>query len=197
MILLAQGAISELELRLALAAQNESHERIGAQLARCGLVNTDQITAALATQWQCPAVNEPARMTVDASSIPLSLMRGCRMAPLGANGKSVIRIMFDGPIDHGALYAIDRMLGCRTLPCIGSATLLEEMLCRAADQRNEVEVHFGCAQPNEIARTAASYAEELSGGEIRYVSFGGRFWMRIPRHAGTVNLVFSGNARVQ
>jgi hypothetical protein len=194
MIMLARGVIGERELRYALASQQVTQERLGVWLVKRGLASDQQVTAALAAQWQCPAVNDVSHPTTTYAAIPMSLLRACRMAPITGDIRSTLHLMFDGVVDHSALYAVQRMLDCPTAPCIGSAGMLEELLSLIATRSREWEVNFGENSPENVARIAVNYADELSSGELRYVSFNGRFWMRIPRESDPVHLVFSGKA---
>jgi hypothetical protein len=199
MILLARGAIAECDLRRGLAEQKLTGERIGECLQRLGLVTATQVTSALATQWQCPAIFRAGELPAEAAAVPLSVLRACRIVPAMAmpSGR-LVHAAVDGPMDHGALYAIGRMLDCRVEPCMTTPEILDEMLGLTVDQARQVEVNFGAMAFDTMARVARNYAEELSGGEIRYVSCGSFFWMRIPRQRGLVHLVFSRqNERAQ
>jgi hypothetical protein len=193
MVLLSRGLVTEEQLRNALREQQLTKERIGEFLERLGVVSRAQVTSALAAQWQCPAVFHLTELPPEAAAVPLNILRECRMVPiLSARNTRMLHVAFDGPVDHSAAYAIGRMLDCRAEPCIATSESLDEMLRQAAEQARATEVNFDQAPAAMIARTARNYAEELSAGEMRYVSCGGFFWMCMQRPRGPVHLVFCG-----
>jgi hypothetical protein len=192
MILLSRGAIGEHELRAGLRAQRHGEERIGECLQRLGLITRRETTAALAAQWGCPALYQSVQLPLEASSVPLTLVREYRAVPVSYSPAGrLMRIAFDGALDNALTYAISHVLDCRTETCITEPAALEEMMTVLAERPRDVEVDFGYMPSAEtIARTARSYAEELESGHIRYVSCAEFFWMHISRPKGGVHLVF-------
>jgi hypothetical protein len=192
MILLSRGVIGERELRAGLRAQRRGEERIGECLQRLGLVTRRETTAALAAQWRCPALYQSVQLPPEASAVPLTLVREYRAVPVSYSAAGrLMRIAFDGALDHALTYAISHVLDCRTETCITEPASLEEMMAVLAERPRDVEVDFGYMPSAEtIARTARSYAEELESAHIRYVSCDEFFWMHISRAKGGVHLVF-------
>lgn len=192
MILLSRGAIGEHDLRAGLSAQRHGEERIGECLQRLGLITRRETTAALAAQWGCPALYQSVQLPPEASGVPLTLVREYRAVPVSYSAAGrLMRIAFDGAVDHAFTYAISHVLDCRTETCITEPAALEEMMALLAERPRDVEVDFGHMPSAEtIAHTALSYAEELESGHIRYVSCTEFFWMHISRQHGGVHLVF-------
>jgi hypothetical protein len=193
MILLARKVIEEDTLRTALAAQRSGNERLGEHLRLNGNISAHDLADALAVQWQCPAVHRCVTLPAESAATPISILRQCRMVPFAYVGAGrVLRMAFDGPVDHAAMYAVGRMLDCVVQPGVAEPTVLDELLVAAANQVREVEIDFG-REPSAatIAHTAASYADQVSGHEIRYVWTPRFFWMRILRATGGVHLTFA------
>jgi CheY-like chemotaxis protein len=156
--------------------------KIGEWIQRLGFASEQEVTKALALQWGCPvaASFDPAGH-YSPGEIPLPILEAFQMLPLNyVLSTNTLYLAFGERVDHAALYAIEKILNCRTLPCVAGresiATQLEAMrqICRPAD------VEFGpMADLNEMGRIAASYVTRLNPAEVRLSRIGSFIWLRL------------------
>ena len=94
--------------------------KIGDWIEKLGFATEQEVTTALALQWGCPVASsfDPAAIQFQ-SSIPLPILESFCMLPFNyAASTNTLYIAFGERVDHGALYAIERILDCRTQPCV-------------------------------------------------------------------------------
>jgi hypothetical protein len=191
LMLLARGAISELELRDALDLQQATGERIGACLMQFGGVSTGDIASVVATQWGCPVF--PAESVQPACSmlLPFSLVERYRMLPvhLVALGRRLF-VGFCEKVNHTALIAIEQMLGCETEACVIPEPKFHQMLdYRKLDTSGEVAV----TRPDtasEAARMIRSYVQQTAADAVRVYAVEGNIWARLLFRRSHLDLVF-------
>jgi hypothetical protein len=115
LLLLAQGWITEDQLRQALHAQRVAGKgRIGAWLVQlCGL-SEERVTQALAMQWGRPVLSVvDHRPESVATLVPRLLLDVYGMLPLRAVAGRVVYIGFEDRVDMAATLAVERMSGMR------------------------------------------------------------------------------------
>lgn len=190
LLLLSRQQLTVEQLRQALEAQRvASRGRIGEWLQTLGFVNEEQVTAALARQWSCPilradSLNSELRR---APRVPVALLKSFVMIPVGfVEATSTLHLAFGEGIDYNVLYAIERMVGCRTQPCMAAPSLLRKSLQGLTEHRAEGEVVFDrLADIAEFARIVRSYSARVSASEIRLASCGPKLWVRLLRRSGS------------
>ena len=186
LILLSRQQLLPEQLRAALDAQRlAGGGKIGQWLLRMQFVTEPQLTSALARQWSCPVLRtDPAFFASRRlPRIPALLLESFRMIPVDfVEATSTLHMAFGESVDYGVLYAIGRMLDCRTAPCLVGATLLRQGLRALIERRGRAEVVFDqVADAAEFARILRSYAMRLCASEIRMASCGAYAWLRLER----------------
>jgi hypothetical protein len=195
LLLLSRQQLSAEQLRTALAAQrNAGSGRIGEWLQQLGFATELDVTAALARQWGCPLLRgEAANLFADhCPAIPLPLLDSFQMIPVErVESSRSLLVAFSGTVDHTALYAIERMLGYHTEPCLATASTMREGLLALAGIRISEDVVFERVEDCECARIIASYGAKLDAREIRLVRCGKHLWARFERvESHPLNIVF-------
>jgi hypothetical protein len=111
LVMLAQGWITQPQLRHALEAQRANGRgRIGDWLvAECGL-ETEQITRGLSMQWSCPVLSlngfEPEAMSL---AVPRIFVEEFGLLPLRMAGQRILYLAFEDRLDASAALALERM----------------------------------------------------------------------------------------
>ncbi len=197
LLLLSRQQLSAEQLRCALEAQrNAGRGKIGEWLQHLGFATELDVTAALARQWRCPLLREAANLFADhCPAIPLPLLESFQMIPveLVESNRSLL-VAFSRAVDHTALYAIERMLGYHTEPCLVTASAMRQGLLALAGIRVSDDVVFERVEDSECARIIASYAAKLAACEIRLARCGKHLWARFERDkAYPLNIVFTAH----
>jgi hypothetical protein len=122
------------------------------------------------------------------------------MLPLNhAVATNTLYLAFGERVDHAALYAIEKILTCRTQPCVAGRKSIARQLEFMRQLPRTTDVEFGPMHDlAEMARIAASYTARLSPDELRLSRIGRFIWLRLnvraelrPRtRSVTTNLVF-------
>jgi hypothetical protein len=187
LLLLSRQQLTIEQLRKALESQRAAGRgKIGEWLQALGFVNEQQVTAALARQWSCPvlrtnSLSSPGRIP----KIPAKLLESFLMMPVDyVHATSTLHVAFAHGIDYSVLYAIEQMAGCRTEPCMASASLVRERLRTMSENRTETEVVFDrVADDAEFSRIIRSYSIRVAATEIRLAACSPHLWVRLLRSA--------------
>ncbi len=183
LVLLSQGAISASQLRAALEAQRRAGRlRLGEWLVRMGAISEAQVTSALAVQQGCPvfAVREMQSLPA-AMHWPAPLTERYRAVPVFYNPvHSDLYVGFLEGVHHGFLYSLERMLECRTQPCImAPATFRENAERQRAPQKNETIVIQQRQSAIEMTRTIANYAAQVHAEGCGITWCDDHLWIRL------------------
>jgi hypothetical protein len=190
LLLLSRQQLTVDRLREALEAQRSAGRgKIGEWLQTLGFASEQQVTAALARQWSCPllrATSLPAGFS-RAPRIPVTLLQAFVMLPVDyVDSTATLHIAFGEGIDYSVLYAIERMVGCRTEPCMAVPSLLRGNLQALSAHRGESEIVFDrLADSNEFASIIRSYCARVDASEIRLAACGAHLWVRLLRPSRT------------
>ncbi len=186
LLLLSRQQLTPEQLRTALAKQREAgHGRLGEWLQRLEFADEGQITAALARQWSCPVLRSSSQVRVGKiPHIPIPLLKAFQMLPVDfVPATATLHIAFVQGIDYSMLYAIEKMLSCRTQACLmypsGQRRSFEEIASRPF--ANDV-VFDGITGPAESARIIRSYAVRTGATELRMVRCRDYLWARMQVH---------------
>jgi hypothetical protein len=203
LLMVARGWLTHEQVATALRAQSEAGTgQIGDWFERLGFATEQQVTSALGLQWGCPVT-----LAADAASvlpfapIPLGILEAFQMMPLQyAAATNTLYIAFGQRVDHGALYAIENILDCRTQPCVAGrkavANELSQMRQRWQPEGRELE--FGLMRDfGEIKRVAVSYMLRLGTDEIRLTRVGEFIWLRLRVRKQFTDLLFRTEVKVQ
>ena len=195
LLLLSRQQLTAEQLQAALGAQRTAGRgRIGEWLLAFGVVNEQQVTAALARQWSCPvlrtnslvanfAAGNPAPSGRGIPQIPLTLLESFVMIPVNyVESTATLHIAFGEGIDHSVLYAIEQIVGCRTDSCMAVPSFVRQQLGTRSGHRGESEMIFDrVADGAELLRIIHSYCTRLAATEIRLAACGPHLWVRLLR----------------
>src|ERR1700693_1991474 len=121
LLMVARGKLTFTEVRAALEAQRRAHYgKIGEWIEKLGFATEQEVTTALALQWGCPVATSFDPSTIHSlGNIPLPILEAFQMLPLNhVAATNTLYLAFGERVDHGALYAIEKILACRTHPCV-------------------------------------------------------------------------------
>ena len=202
LLMVARGKLTHTEVRAALEAQRRArYGKIGEWIEKLGFASEQEVTNALALQWGCPVATSFDPSTVQSlANIPLPILEAFQMLPLNyAVATNTLYLSFGERVDHAALYAIEKILTCRTQPCVAGRKSIARQLEFMRQLPRTTDVEFGPMHDlAEMARIAASYTARLSPDELRLSRIGRFIWLRLnvraelrPRtRSVTTNLVF-------
>jgi len=194
LLMVARGKLTYLEVLAALEAQRRAHYgKIGEWIEKLGFATEQDVTSALALQWGCPVASSTDAANVDTSNrIPLALLDAFHMFPLNyAASTNTLYLAFGERVDHAALYAIEKILDCRTQPCVAPRKTIARHLEHLRQQPRPCDVEFGSMNDfAEMSRISSSYIARLNPDEVRLSRVGRFIWLRLNVRATATNLLF-------
>ena len=195
LLLINRGALTQEQLRSALHQQRElGRGRIGAWLLRLGMVNEEQLTQALGQQWACPVF--PLELQTAKASwgelLPVPLLESAFAVPVHASPDGrLVHLAFADRVDHTLLYAVEQMLGCRTVACVAPATAIAHLLEQLRRTSAHEETSFDTLRdPRDVTSTIRNYAEELQATRISLARAAAYLWVRFHRDRSIRDLLF-------
>ena len=194
LLMVSRGQLRPEQLRRALEQQRlAGRGKLGHWLQELGFSSEQQVTANLALQWACPVFPlRPGIVPACAWMLPLPLLESFRMLPVHfAPAAHSLYIGFTEKIDYVMLSHIERMLDCKTQPCIVSPQLLEKVLEQLREKPRSREIQFEVAmEPEEMARITRGYVAKLGAEEVRSTAYGHYVWLRLLHQKNATNLLF-------
>jgi len=193
LLMVARGKLTHLEVRAALEAQRRARSgKIGEWFEKLGFATEQDVTAALALQWGCPVVSSFDPSTVDSpGNIPLPVLEAFQMLPFNyAALNNTLYLAFGERVDHAALYAIEKVLDCRTQPCVAGRKSIARQLEFMRQLSHPGDVEFRTRDLNEMARITSSYLTRLNPEEVRLSRIGRFIWLRLKARSAATNLLF-------
>jgi hypothetical protein len=183
LLLLSRQQLTEQQLRTALEAQRVAGRgRIGEWLQTLGFASEHDVTAALARQWSCPLLRANSFQAEPRCrlQIPAALLERFFLIPLHfAEATSTLHLAFGETPDYAILYAIERMLGCRTECCLAEPSFVRRSLAALSNRRGECEVSLTCEADSEFSRIVCGYCARLAASEVRLAACGPFVWVRL------------------
>jgi CheY-like chemotaxis protein len=155
--------------------------KIGEWIEKLGFATEQEVTTALALQWGCPVASSFDPTTVPSpGSIPLPILEAFQMLPLNyVASTNTLHLAFGERVDHAALYAIEKILDCRTQPCVAERKSIARQLDAMRQIPRPSDVEFGPMNDlAEMARIAASYTTRLTPEQVRLTRIGRFIWLR-------------------
>ncbi len=202
LLMVARGKLTHIEVRAALEAQRRArYGKIGEWIEKLGFATEHEVTAALALQWGCPVASffDPSVIHFP-GSIPLPILEAFQMLPFNyAAATKTLYLAFGERVDHAALYAIEKILDCRTQPCVAGRKTIARQLESMRQIPRPSDVEFGPMKDlAEMAKIASSYTARLSPEAVRLSRIGRFIWLRLDVRTDirskirsiTTNLVF-------
>jgi len=195
LLLVNRGIISHAQLQEVLRLQRESRcGRLGNWLLQLGYVSDIQLVAALGQQWGCPVfplTSQPVSSVLP-SLAPFALFENARAVPVhvSADGR-FLHVAFCERIDHTLLYALEQMLGVRTVGCVATEASVLSALEALSPLAPREEVSFDTLRdPREITSTISSYAAELRAHKLILVRAASFLWTRFFSPFSSRDLLF-------
>ncbi len=183
LLMVARGKLTYLEVRAALEAQRRArYGKIGEWIEKLGFASEQEVTTALALQWGCPVASSFDPSTIHSpGSIPLPILEAFQMLPLNyVASTNTLYLAFGERVDHAALYAIERILDCRTQPCVAGRKSIARQLDAMRQLPRPSDVEFGPMNNlSEMARIASSYTARLTPEKVRLSRIGRFIWLRL------------------
>ncbi len=194
LLMVARGWLTYEQVVKSLAAQQSAHSgKIGEWFERLGFATEQQVTSALGLQWGCPVASslDSAALT-PVGRIPLGILEAFQMLPLHfVPATNTIYIAFGERVDHAALYAIEKILDCRTQPCVAGRKSIAVRLGRMRQEPRPSEIEFAPMHDcTEIGRVSASYMLRLGADDVRLARVGQFIWLRLRVRASHTDLLF-------
>jgi Type II secretion system (T2SS), protein E, N-terminal domain len=188
LLMVARGKLTYLEVRAALEAQRRArYGKIGEWIEKLGFATEQEVTTALALQWGCPVATSFDPSTIHTpGEIPLSILEAFQMMPVNyAASTNTLYIAFGERVDHAALYAIEKILACRTQPCVAERKSVARQLESMRQLPRPSDVEFGpMTDLAEMARIASSYTARLTPEQVRLSRIGRFIWLRLDVGSG-------------
>jgi Type II secretion system (T2SS), protein E, N-terminal domain len=185
LLMVARGKLTHVEVRAALEAQRRArHGKIGEWIEKLGFATEQEVTSALALQWGCPVASSFDPSTIHSvGNVPLPILEAFQMLPFNhAASTNTLYIAFGERVDHAALYAIEKILECRTQPCVAGRKSVARQLDAMRQLPRPTDVEFGPMDDlAEMGRIAASYTARLSPEQVRLARVGKFIWLRLER----------------
>ncbi|MGO8985751.1 MAG: hypothetical protein ACLPHI_08515 [Terriglobales bacterium] len=183
LLMVARGKLTYQEVRAALEAQRRArYGKIGEWIEKLGFATEQDVTTALALQWGCPVASSFDPSTIQsAGSIPLPILEAFQMLPLNyAASVNTLYLAFGERVDHAALFAVEKILDCRTQPCVAGRKSIARQLEFLRQLPRPSDVEFGpMSDLAEMARIAASYTARLTPQAVRLSRLGRFIWLRL------------------
>ncbi|HEX7423916.1 MAG TPA: hypothetical protein VF311_08525 [Terriglobales bacterium] len=183
LLMVARGKLTYLEVRAALEAQRRArYGKIGEWIEKLGFATEQEVTTALALQWGCPVASSFDPSTIHSpGSIPLPILEAFQMLPLNyVAATNTLYLAFGERVDHAALYAIEKILACRTQPCVAGRKSIARQLDSMRQLPRPSDVEFGPMNDlAEMASIASSYTARLSPEQVRLSRVGRFIWLRL------------------
>ena len=193
LLMVARGKLTHVEVRAALEAQRRArYGTIGDWIEKLGFASEQDVTTALALQWGCPVASSFEFPIVDSPGrIPLRILEAFQMVPFNyAAATNTLYLAFGARVDHAALYAIERILDCRTQPCVAPARRVALQLEVLQQLGRWSDVEFVTRDLGEMGRITSSYIARLSPDDVRLSRVGSFIWLKLKTRSGATNLLF-------
>jgi hypothetical protein len=183
LLLVNRGAISAEQLREGLRRQRDAGSgRLGDWFRQMGTIDEQQLTAALGQQWGCPVfpLEQQTPNPAWSNLLPLPLLESARTVPVHASlDGRVLHLCFGDHLDHPLLYAVELMLGCRTVACVASEAKIDSLLKQLRRHAQRTETCFDTVRdPREMAWVICNYATQLRAARVAVVRTNAHLWVR-------------------
>lgn len=199
LLMVARGKLTYNQVLAGLEAQRRArYGRIGDWFEKLGFATEQEVTIALGLQWGCPVASSLDMGVIDPPrQLPLALLEAFHMLPLNyATTINTLYLAVGERVHHAALYAVEKMLDCRTQPCVAWRKNLAPRLERLRQQPPSNEVVFGQIRDTmEMGRISASYLAKTGAKEARLCRIGRFIWLRLKSRSGYTHVLF--NLRIE
>jgi hypothetical protein len=191
LLMVARGWLTHEQVVTALTAQQSAHSgKIGDWFEKLGFATEQQVTSALGLQWGCPVASSlDSVASTPFGRIPFGILEAFQMLPLHfVPATNTLYIAFGERVDHAALYTIEKVLDCRTQPCVGGRKSVAAELDQMRQQPRPNEVEFG--PMHDCTEISASYMLRLGADDARLGRVGQFIWLRLRAQSAHTDLLF-------
>jgi hypothetical protein len=195
LLLVNRGTISHEQLREALRRQRAAgHGRLGEWLRRMDVIVDQQLTTALGQQWGCPVfpLERQPFHSANGNLVPLALFESACAVPAHVSPDArTVHLAFGDRLDFTTLYAVERMLDCRTIACVATESSVRKLLYELRRANPILDPAFDTVHdPAEMARIVCSYAVELRATRVTAARAADYIWVRFHRKDAARDLLF-------
>ncbi len=195
LLMLSRGLVDDEQLKKALRAQKDSGGgRVGEWLRHIGAVSEEQVTQILGLQYSAAVfpLERSKRYLECAHMVPFHLLEATGMIPVHHLPASRhLYVAFGDRISHSALFALEKMLMCRTEPCLGVKSLIQRAIEELRKLPHDTEIlAAGITDPQEMAGTILDHAENQAAADVRISGFDGYIWARVFFPPAHTDLIF-------
>jgi hypothetical protein len=163
-------------------APSRLYGKIGEWIEKLGFATEQDVTTALALQWGCPVASSLDLAALQPfGNIPLPILETFQMLPFNyVASTNTLYLAFGERVDHAALYAVEKILDCRTQPCVAGRQSIARQLDAMGQMPRLHDVEFGPMNDlAEMARIASSYTARLTPEQVRLSRIGRFIWLRL------------------
>jgi len=181
LVLLSRGILTHDQVKIALDQQKETGKNFGDMVQELGFATQQNVTAAVAAQWNCPVFSVKDHPLPTEIRIPTILLQQYGMLPV--HFSEIGRKLMVGCVSrvhHHMLYTIEQMASCNVAPCFITANEYRQRLELLALSAGENELVFDRDNPvGEIARLVRNYVNQLGAEEARLGICRDYLWVRM------------------
>lgn len=181
LVMLAQGWISQAQLRKALDAQRESGAgRIGDWLiAECG-VEAERVTRGLSVQWNCPVLTtEGFSPEAMALVMPRLFVEEFRLLPLRVAGSRILYLGYEDRLDASVGLALEQMTELQVESGLVSGAQFTDAKGRLLDIEGVTARVETASDRDALAARVTAVLEQKQPVASRLVRVHGYFWLRM------------------
>ena len=156
--------------------------KIGEWIEKLGFATEQEVTTALALQWGCPVASSLDLSALQPfGNIPLPILETFQMLPFNyVASTNTLYLAFGESVDHAALHAVEKILDCRTQPCVAGRQSIARQLDAMRQMPRLHDVEFGPMKDlAEMASIASSYTFRLTPEQVRLSRIGRFIWLRL------------------
>jgi hypothetical protein len=193
LLLLSRGVLTSEQLRAGLDHQQSSGLNFGDAVQQLGFATSDQVTAAVASQWACPVFSVGDRQLSVQVRIPRRLLELYRLLPVHfSQSDRRLMIGFVTGVQHQLLYTIGHMTSCPVAACFITGREYELQLNSPLTTfLHEDELVFEqIVDPAEMARITLNYAVQFAADKVRMGKCREFLWVRIFGRGREMDLLF-------
>lgn len=190
--LLAKGYLTSEELRFAQTESEVRRESLETTLARLGFTSEKQFASARAAQWGYPVLAQDRVGQMVESDIPQYLLQMFSAVPLQYSLKAKrILLGFLFRVEHSLLESIEKVTGCRAVPCFITETERTEQMKRVTSSQNHTEALIEePGTPEMMGRTLGRFAVEVAADQAVFSRCKNHIWARVSGKRGKVDVIF-------
>jgi len=188
LVMLAQGWITQAQLRRALEAQRENGTgRIGEWLiAECG-VDAEQVARGLSVQWNCPVLTtEGFSPETMARVMPRLFVEEFGLLPLRVAGSKILYLGVEDRLDASVTLAVEQMTELQVVSGLVTAPQLMIARSRLMECETVAVRQEQLSDADTLAARITAILEQKQPVESRLARVHGYYWLRLWMERGTV-----------